>query len=41
MFKKGTTMLMLKDVYKRQGMYRDFEAHAREAQCNLLNKEAE
>ena len=29
------------DVYKRQGMYRDFEAHAREAACNLFRKEAE
>ena len=29
------------EAMQRGGMYRDFEAHAREAACNLLKKEAE
>ena len=27
------------EAMSRGAMYRDFEAHAREASCNLLNKE--
>ena len=29
------------EAMHRGGMYRDFEAHAREAECNLLKKEVE
>ena len=29
------------EAMHRGSMYRDFEAHAREAECNLLKKEVE
>ena len=29
------------EAMHRGGMYREFEAHAREAECNLLKKEVE
>ena len=35
------TLVDFDEAMKRGGMYREFEAHAREAECNLLKKEVE